>query len=291
MQLIHSLVCVLGDKKVFVRDEIGDAEFASSFCAYTGIETSYLCDRESLLDLACIAVSEVTARHNALTRIIVVTQTFEPRCPGLGFMISDKLNLSYPIIEINSACQGFVEAMSLASSLGGISLIVCADKLGSHVRTVSQDRSVRFLFSDCASACLVSGVGTFKQMIKPDLAEALCISSSSAVMNGEAISFAASRFVPELLGSFLRPSDGLVLHQANLAIIRRIERRLKRSSLVSIDKFANTSSSSIPLGIAHAYLSGATMAPSLALCGYGAGFAVSACRVELALQGVVKIVL
>jgi 3-oxoacyl-[acyl-carrier-protein] synthase III len=290
-QLIHSIACALGDKAISVRDEIEafeGPEFAESFSTYTGIETAYLCSKDTLLDLACLAVSEALAGSIGVSRMIVVTQTFEPRCPGLGFALSSQLGLSIPILELNSACQGFVEAMILAGQLQGASLIVCADQLGSHVRTISTDKSVRYLFSDCASAVVVSGFSAFKNLIKPDLASSLTISAKEASMNGEAISFAASRFVPELLALFLKPSEGLFLHQANLAILSRIERRLKRKSYVSIQKFANTSSSSIPLGLADAALAGLPVSDTT-LCGYGAGFAVSACKATLSLVQPAKI--
>lgn len=276
--IVHSAVAMLGDHCFEVASECKDALWAKSFSDYTGITKNYVFHARDILTAAaeCAYLAMSSSQPD---RIIVVTQTYEPRCPGLGFMLLRELQWNCPVIELNSACQGFMEAVELASNFFGRTLIVCADSLGSSVRSVPADRSVRHIFSDAVSACLVTDAADVKTVQIPEHADKLLIGHDEAWMEGEAINWCASRFVPELLLSFVWKGPAL-LHQANLSIIRRIEKRAGISSHVSIDKFANTSSSSIPLGLCDFVGSGGKLGDVL-LCGYGAGFKASAGVVTL----------
>lgn len=274
-----SLACVLGHKKSFVADEIESDEYAQSFCEYTGIRKAHLLDSdESLLDLACIAVSYALQEQKA-DAMIVVTQSFEPRVPGLAAIIQEKLDLSMPYFELNSACQGFIEALKIASSLGVKTLIVTADQLGTHLRRIKAPENIRYLFSDAACATLIDKTNPlwkpkFDTLSFPKSASKLTISSDKAYMDGEAINWTASRFVPELLKP-LDKNSKVLLHQANMAILKRIERRIEAKTHISIDKYANTSSSSIPLGLADLIELEGTQHDPITLCGFGAGFMAS----------------
>jgi 3-oxoacyl-[acyl-carrier-protein] synthase-3 len=68
--------------------------------------------------------------------------------------------------------------------------------------------------------------------------------------------------------------DGLVLHQANLQIIKTIANRLKFKMdkvPVSLDRYANTSGASLPMTIADAYAGLEKNKLSLLTCAFGIG--------------------
>jgi len=106
-------------------------------------------------------------------------------------------------------------------------------------------------------------------------------------MNGLEVFAFASTSVPKLLAELLRetstePSDldYLVLHQANLYMMKRIAKRLKigmEKVPVSLDRFGNTSSTSIPLTIASELQNEVTgKSIRIAMEGFGAGLSTGA---------------
>ena len=80
--------------------------------------------------------------------------------------------------------------------------------------------------------------------------------------------------------------DALVLHQANLFIMKQVAKRAgfpPEKLAVSIDEFANTSSASIPTAIVKIYGQDDTETPKqLLLCGFGVGLTWSACAIRIA---------
>ena len=102
----------------------------------------------------------------------------------------------------------------------------------------------------------------------------------------EVFNFAINR-VPEMLKSYMEEAgttqedyDSLVLHQANLYIMKQIAKRsgfpLEKMS-ISIDKFGNTSSVSIPLSIVNDYgKKYSDKSKRFLTCGFGVGLSWAA---------------
>ncbi len=107
----------------------------------------------------------------------------------------------------------------------------------------------------------------------------------------EVFNFAVNR-VPEMLKAYMELEgttpedyDSLVLHQSNLYIMKQIAKRSgfpPEKMSVSIDKFANTSSVSIPLSIVNDYGTDSSDTPKRFLtCGYGVGLSWAAVEFSL----------
>lgn len=100
-------------------------------------------------------------------------------------------------------------------------------------------------------------------------------------MDGPEITIFSTSTVVDSIKDFLRwqnrnisDYDGLVLHQANMQIVRAIARRLgapERMVPISLDRYANTSGASVPLTMADAYGGREDGSLELLTCAYGIG--------------------
>jgi 3-oxoacyl-[acyl-carrier-protein] synthase-3 len=110
-------------------------------------------------------------------------------------------------------------------------------------------------------------------------------------MDGAEVFAFTLREVPPMMKAILEAAgwtidtmDAFVPHQANLFMVQHIAKRLKlpREKLIlSLDRFGNTSSASIPLSITHALaerVRAGTM--KLVLSGFGVGWSWGAAAVE-----------
>jgi 3-oxoacyl-[acyl-carrier-protein] synthase-3 len=110
-------------------------------------------------------------------------------------------------------------------------------------------------------------------------------------MDGLEITSFASTTVVESIKNFLvwqnttlDDYDGLVLHQANLQIIKSVAKRLKADMgkvPVSVDRYANTSGTSITLTMADAYAGCEAKTLHLLTCGFGIGLSWGIASLEI----------
>lgn len=101
-----------------------------------------------------------------------------------------------------------------------------------------------------------------------------------------------SGFLDEL-GRAPRDFDAFALHQANRFILRQIARKIgipHEILPISIDRFGNTSSNSVPLTLCDRY--GATSSGSLKVlaCGFGGGLSIGAAAFEVASDSILPLV-
>ena len=90
--------------------------------------------------------------------------------------------------------------------------------------------------------------------------------------------------VPKIVKEYLAAAgkgqndyDGLVMHQANLYLMKQIAKRIgfpDEKIPVSVDRYGNTSVNSIPLSIVDAYQAEPDINKSLLLCGFGGGMSL-----------------
>jgi 3-oxoacyl-[acyl-carrier-protein] synthase-3 len=92
------------------------------------------------------------------------------------------------------------------------------------------------------------------------------------------------------------PNDynNLVLHQANLMIMKRVAKKSgfpEEKMLVSMDRFGNTSSASIPITLVDKYgeMTGDNMIKVLC-CGFGVGLSWATTAVELSVSDILPLV-
>ena len=111
-------------------------------------------------------------------------------------------------------------------------------------------------------------------------------------MNGtDVFNFTISE-VPQLINEFMTEMkssvedyDAIVLHQANAYILKQVMKRTKfpkEKTPISMDKYGNTSVTSIPLTVANLYGNMRGSILRLLLCGFGIGLSwgVVACKID-----------
>lgn len=212
--------------------------------------------------------------------------------------------------DVNLGCSGWVYGINIVGSLMQTSDVDCALLLfgDTSIKTVSpEDRAAVMLFGEAGSATLLAkddnskikgvlktdGEG-FKSIIMPSGAyrnrngniertkhpDGTVCSDYDGRMNGtDVFSFTISQ-VPKLINSFVADEggfeqyDALVLHQANLYIMQQISRKTKvpmDKIPISIDRYGNTSGTSIPVTLCDAYGDRSNSSLRLLFCGYGIG--------------------
>lgn len=267
----------------------GDAEI-EKFKKMTGIHGRYdVKENQTSADLCFAAAREIKKRdkfnESEIGILIYITQTPDYRTPSTAYALHKRLNLSKDCMcfDVNLGCSGFVYGATLIASLLTTS---CANKgllligdTNAKERTKGEkanQTNTALLFGDAGAAILFEKTensfihsvlrsdgtgfralarpyGAWKHPVGPDRVP----SDDIAVFN-----FTISE-VPELLRAFLdyegkaiEQFDALVLHQANLYIIKQIAKKVKmpmEKVPVSLDKYANTSGASIPITLADAY--------------------------------------
>ena len=273
----------------------------------TGIETRYFCwrDRNQLnLDLAEAAARQALARAGVspeeLGLCLVSTFTPDTASPTVACGLHGRLGLPEDtfVYDINAACAGFIYGLQTARQLLLGARRPYALVVGSE--TISRvldycDRSTCVLFGDGAGAAVVR--------LKPGTAYYGCCGSRADAegwlgcwdgfvhMQGpEVFRFAVDiipRCIEELLeksGLELEDIDHVVCHQANRRIINHVVKKLaarQSQFFVNVQKYANTSSASIPLALCDMWEQGLLRrGDKVIMVAFGAGFTWSACLLE-----------
>lgn len=229
--------------------------------------------------------------------------------PSTACVIADKLGLNFGVtaFDISAACTGFLYMLSIAKSLveSGAKknvLIVSAEKL-SYIVDWS-DRTTCVLFGDGGGAAVISarddnpiidthiasdgakgdllytpGFGA----VHPASHEGIDKKLNFVSMKGNEVFKIAvntlSNDVVEILAKNQISSDQIDLfipHQANLRIISAVQEKLgfrDDQCIITVDKYGNTSSASIPMAMNHAWETGRLKNGSLiVLDAFGGGF-------------------
>lgn len=288
--IVSGLTVAVGSRAIDVYEEIlsyeDDKQFAKDFTEFTGIRTRrVLGDGETLLGLATQAALAARKGRGGPSCIIAVTQSFSPRSPGLGFHLHRSLGApqSCPVIELNSACQGWVHAIKIIAQMDlKDALLVTADDMGT--RATSSPRNVRHLFSDSVSACNVSvsnlSASAAITRVASNAVESLEL-DREITMDGEAISYLTQRLVPEVLKEAFKEGSMVFMHQANKQILERIAKKAHMTTHSCIETYANCTSSSIPISLADYYKNQLMDMRFKNVCGFGAGFSVDAFSIML----------
>lgn len=235
--------------------------------------------------------------------------------------------------DINLGCSGWVYGISVVSSLlestdMGKALLLFGD---TSVKTASpMDRSSIMLFGEAGSATLIekkesaeSGIfgeyqtdgSHFKTIIIPSGAfrnrngshervmwgDENIRSDYDGYMNGtDTFTFTISE-IPKQIKKFLQERDetpenydALLLHQANLFILKQISKKTKfpmDKIPISLDRYGNTSGTSIPLTICDAYGGKGNGKMRILADGFGVGLSWGVLSFQLDTQGVLPPIL
>jgi 3-oxoacyl-[acyl-carrier-protein] synthase III len=203
--------------------------------------------------------------------LVLATSTPDALVPATSATVQEGLGVRGGAFDVNAACSGFVYALVAAHGLvlaGARRVLVIGSETLSQI-TDWDDRSIAVLVGDGAGAVLLEATDGPGQLLAWDLGAdgslrhlLKCDHGGYLYMNGKEIFRHAVRVIVEsslkALGQAgLTPADVdlFVPHQANARIITAASQRLgipDDRCVVTIDRYGNTSSASIPLALADA---------------------------------------
>lgn len=223
--------------------------------------------------------------------LILATTTPDALVPGTSATVQDALGVAGGAFDLNAACSGFVYALVAAHGLvlaGARRVLVIGSDTLSRI-TDWDDRTMAILVGDGAGAVVLEATDGPGELLSWDLGAGgslrhllSCDHGGFLFMNGREIFRHAVRAVVDsslaALGrAGMKPSDVdlFVPHQANARIITAARERLgipEERCVVTIDRYGNTSSASIPLSLAYALDTGRLMPGAIVLLsGFGGG--------------------
>ena len=266
---------------------------------------------EATSDLAAVAALAALAQRGIgpeeIDCIIVATVTPDMFFPSTACVLQEKLGARNAWgFDLSGACAGFVYALATASQFVHCRsyrkvLVVGAEVMTSIIRPT--DRNTSVLFGDGAGAALVEpgepGIidfvlrcdgsgGRYLYMpaggsLHPATAETVRKNMHYVHQDGRAVFKAAVQGMVDVSQEILERNRlsaaeiALYLpHQANLRIVNAAAERLgiEDSRVVrNIDRYANTTAATIPIGLSEACASGKLKKGDLVLmASFGAGF-------------------
>lgn len=240
------------------------------------------------------AIERANISRDDIDLIICATVTPDYLCmPSTACVIASKIGIKNVMaFDVSAACTGFVYALNVAKAFveSGIKknvLIVGAEKYSSILNY--EDRTTCFIFGDGAGAAIISATtnkdeaiidvqcsadGTYEDLIKtagggskhPCSQEVLdnkmaCISMKGNETFKLAVKTLTADVEKMLTKHNLTNKDitHFIPHQANYRIIKAVGEALnlkEEQTVVTVDKYGNTSAASIPMAMNYAFEQG-----------------------------------
>ena len=241
-----------------------------------------------------VAIQRAGIKKEEIDLIICATVTPDFLCmPSTACVIAAKLNLpNIMAFDISAACTGFVYSLSIAKAFieSGMKknvLIIGAEKYSSILNY--EDRNTCFIFGDGAGAAIISATnnkdeaiidvecssdGNYEDLIKtpgggsknPCSQEVLdaklaCITMKVNETFKLAVKTLTSDVIKMLEKHKLSNEDitHFIPHQANYRIIKAVGEALnltEEQTVITVDKYGNTSAASIPMAMNYAFEEG-----------------------------------
>ncbi len=231
-----------------------------------------------------IAIERAGLENSEIDLIICATISPDYLCmPSTACLIADKLGIkNIMAFDISAACTGFIYALQIAQAFiqSGIKknvLIIGAEKLSSIIDYT--DRTTCMLFGDGAGAAVISATdnkdeaitdiqcsadGSFKDLLLTPGVQSE--EASFMQMKGNETFKIAVRTLTNDVKKLMEKNkfenkdvDLFIPHQANYRIIKAVGDALKfedEQKVLTVDKYGNTSSASIPMAINDCYENG-----------------------------------
>lgn len=241
--------------------------------------------------------------------LVFVTQTTDYRIPATAHVLQHRLGLSENLIafDINLGCSGFVFGLYVVSAIMQTSeikyaLLLAGDTSAREFSTKEKTKnshSGSLLFGDAGTATLLEKAESkelcfslnadgnqYKAIFAPygfwrNPDAPANVGNSSQMDEIGVFNFATGK-VPDQINEYMNKSgttpenyDCLSLHQANAMILKRIGKKTgfpMEKVPITMKKYGNTSSSSIPLTLVDLYGEGQSPRVINSLCcGFGVG--------------------
>lgn len=272
--------------------------------AERGVATSHLATEaaKQLLDQTKTDPSEIEL-------IIVASVTPDMMFPATACLVQDRIGAKKAWgFDLSAACSGFAYALTVGAQFVGSGahkkvMVIGSDKMSSILDYT--DRATCILFGDGAGAVLLEPAGENEGILdfehdvdgsggqylyqpgggslNPASAETVEKKMHVVHQEGSQVFKYAARRMAEISARLLERNGFtkddlamLVPHQANLRIIRAAQERLgvdDAKVMVNIDRFANTTAGTIPLGLRDAVEQGRLHKGDLVLIAtVGAGY-------------------
>ncbi|MEA2017711.1 MAG: beta-ketoacyl-ACP synthase III [Campylobacterota bacterium] len=271
----------------------------------TGIKQRRIAsDEENTSDIgtkaAKLAIERANIQNSDIDLVVCATISPDYMCmPSTACLIAEKLGIrDVMALDISAACTGFIYALSVAKAFieSGMKrnvLIVGAEKLSNIVDYT--DRTTCMLFGDGAGAAVISATDNKDEAIVDiqcssdgslkDLLLTPGIQSGEAQfmqMKGNETFKIAVRTLTSDVQKIMKKNnyknediDLFVPHQANYRIIKAVGDALKfedEQKVVTVEKYGNTSSASIPMAINDCFENGRlTNGKTILLDAFGGG--------------------
>jgi len=242
-------------------------------------------------EAAVAAIADAGLTPTDIDFIILATTTPDRIGPGTATLIQADIGATCAAMDLNAACSGFMYGVRVAQGLieTGMKrvLLIGSEQLSGWVDW--SDRNTAVLFGDGAGACVlefsedVNDIISFSLGAEGTAAEILtCAHNGTWTMDGREVFRRAVRAVVDSSEEAIKLADissdqiSLIIpHQANIRIIQAVADRINVSmdnAVITLDRYGNTSSSSIPLAFDIARKEGRIKKGEYAmLTGFGAG--------------------
>lgn len=310
-----------------------DEAVINKFIKTTGVEGRYSASPEQCTSDFCFAAAEKILQEKKIDRneigiLVFVTQTSDYGIPATACVLQNRLGLSKNCLafDVNLGCSGFTYGMTILGSLmmctqSKYGLLLAGDTSArekSRKNRAKFGHSAELLFGDSGTATLVenapskdifvssntdgagykaiiSPFGGFRNPDRPEAEVPGTRMDEIAVFN-----FATSEATDQIndymktTGTTPDDYDCLVLHQANMMIMKRIAKKTgfaPEKNLVSLNQFGNTSSSSIPITLVYKYGEQQEDKDINALCcGFGVGLSWSTIALPINVKDIYPLV-
>lgn len=310
-----------------------DEPIINKFIKTTGVEGRYSANKYQCTSDFCFAAAEKVINEKNINRedigvLVFVTQTSDYSIPATACVLQHRLGLSKSCVafDVNLGCSGFTYGMTIIGSLlmttkCKYGLLLAGDTSAREKSRKVKNKvghSAELLFGDSGTATLIEktesdpilvsshtdGSG-YKAIINPytgyrnpDVPESEA--PGTRMDEIEVFNFATSEATKQI-NEFMKETkttpddyDCLVLHQANLMIMKRIGKKTAfptEKVLVSLNQFANTSSSSIPITLVYKYGDEQADRNINALCcGFGVGLSWSTIALPINVKDIYPLV-
>jgi 3-oxoacyl-[acyl-carrier-protein] synthase III len=259
----------------------------------TGIKQRHIGGTTS--ELAVVAGRQALERAGRgpeeIDLLVLATTTPDAVVPGTSATVHNALGLAGGAFDLNAACSGFVYALVAAHGMalaGARRILVIGSDTLSRI-TDWDDRTLAVIVGDGAGAVVLEATDGPGELLAWDLGAdgslrhlLKCDTGGYLFMNGREIFRHAVRAVVDsslaaLQRAGMEPGDVdvFVPHQANARIISAARERLgipEERCVVTIDRYGNTSSASIPLALADALETGLLQpGAKVLMSGFGGG--------------------